>query len=44
VKGAVEDVAGRVQSAAGDLIDDPETSAKGQMRKAKGKARKAVNR
>jgi uncharacterized protein YjbJ (UPF0337 family) len=44
VKGAVEEVTGRVQSAVGDLIDAPTTSARGQLRKVKGKLRQATNR
>lgn len=37
-------MAGRVESAAGAIVDDPETNARGEVRKAKGKARQAANR
>jgi uncharacterized protein YjbJ (UPF0337 family) len=44
IKGRLEEVEGKVQGAVGDLFDDTETEVRGKLRKAKGKARQAVNR
>ncbi|MDB5931416.1 MAG: CsbD family protein [Polaromonas sp.] len=42
VKGALKEAAGKVQSAAGDLIDSPEQEAKGLAKQAEGKTQKNV--
>lgn len=41
VKGAVKDVAGKVQRKAGDLVDSPSQQAKGLAKQGEGKAQKA---
>ncbi len=38
VKGSIKEAAGKVQKAAGDLVDSPKHEAKGAVREAQGKA------
>ena len=42
VKGAVKDVAGKVQRKAGELIDSPEQQVKGAVKQVEGKTQKAA--
>ena len=44
VKGKAEEAVGSVEAAVGDLIDSPKRQARGEVRKAKGKARQQANR
>lgn len=42
IKGAVKDVAGKVQQKAGELVNSPEQQAKGIAKQVEGKAQKKV--
>lgn len=44
VKGAAENLKGRVKEAAGDLTNNPDLEAEGQMDQAKGNIRKGVGK